>query len=146
MFTHLIPTNDANLLRVFFSDYAQRHFLRDFRKIYPKKAWQFTEESILQEISRICVSTSDLQRTQQVDELWHNGGCWIFKYDFRVAGTKVSAKASGNRCIVYLNIETCTAEVLMIYDKKCLPKNQGETAFIESILKRECIEYWREVH
>lgn len=142
MFTHLLPNNDTVLLKVVFSQYSQRHFLKEIEKKYSRKIWNCTVESILQDLSRICISSSDLQRTQQVDELWHSGNSWIFKYDFRVAGTKTSTKASGNRCIVYVDISRNYAEILMLYDKGCLPKNQGETAYIHSVLINEFGEYW----
>ncbi len=145
MFTHLIPTNDDILLRVDFSEYARRHYLKYFAKKYSKRAWQCTEESIIEDLSRICVASSDLQRTQQVDELWHSGECWIFKYDFRVAGTRMSRKASGNRCIVHLDAELGRAEILMIYDKGCLPKNESESNYIEYVVRTEFAEYWRKV-
>lgn len=70
----------------------------------------------------------------QVDELWHGKDCWIFKYDFRVAGTKTSTKASGNRVVAFLDSSNNFIEILIIYDKGCLPKNKTETTFIEGII------------
>jgi len=51
----------------------------------------------------------------------------IIKLYFKVAGTKDSAKSSGNRAIVFLNDRLCVARVLLVYSKEeiCEP---NETA------------------
>ena len=136
MFTHLLP-NDNSLLTVEFSDYARHHYLKRFEKDYKGKQWDVTAASILQDLARIKTSDSDLQRTQQVDELWHKDSFWIFKYDFRVAQTRDSTKSSGNRCIAFLNNAENRIMILIVYGKNDLPKNIGEQAFIEQTLGKE---------
>ena len=140
MFTNLI-INDDSLFTVRFSDYAKRHYLKRFEKDYIGKQWEITKESIFQDLARIKTGDSDLQRTGQVDEIWHKDDYWIFKYDFRVALTKESTKSSGNRCIVFLDNSVNKIIILMIYGKSDLPKNTGEQAFIEQTLNREFNEY-----
>ena len=142
MFTRLVPANDNILFRVDFSDYSERHFLKYFEKKYPKKDWGVTVESIKQELSRIGTTVSDLQKSSQVDELWSKDNRWIFKYDFRVAKTKFSAKSSGNRIVAFLDRSKNVIEILMIYDKICLPKNKSETDFIRDTIKENFPEYW----
>ena len=141
MFTHLLPKN-GKILSVTFTSYSERHFLKRFQKDYGKKQWQMTLASIQQDISRIKMPDSDLQQTQQVDELWHDGDYWIFKYDFRVAQTKESAKTSGNRCVCFLNLKAETVKVLLIFSKGDLPKNTGEQVFIEQSIKENFPEYY----
>ena len=102
MFTHQLP-KDNKLFTVSFSDYAKLHYLKSFEKDYRGGQWEVTVESIVQDMSRIKTSDSDLQKTQQTDELWQKDDFWIFKYDFRVAQTKESTKSSGNRCIAFLD-------------------------------------------
>jgi hypothetical protein len=126
---------------VTFSTYAKRHYLKRFEKDYRGKQWEVTVESIFHDLSRIKTSDSDLQKTGQVDELWHNGDYWVFKYDFRVALTKESTKSSGNRCVAFLDNAQNKIEILIIYGKGDLPKNIGEQAFIEQTLNREFDEY-----
>ncbi|MDR1136341.1 MAG: hypothetical protein LBL49_09230 [Clostridiales Family XIII bacterium] len=133
MFTHRI-FNDKNLFTVKFSDYARRHYLKRFEKEYRGKQWDITVESILQDMARIKTGDSDLQKTQQVDELWQKDNYWIFKYDFRVAQTKESTKSSGNRCIAFLDNSVNKIIILIIYGKGDLPKNISEQAFIEQTL------------
>jgi len=140
MFTHLL-FNDNNLFAVKFSGYAKNHYLKRFEKDYSGKQWDVTAESIFQDLARLKTSASDLQRTQQVDELWHKDSYWIFKYDFRVAQTKESTKSSGNRCIVFLDNAMNRIEIQMIFGKGDLPKNAGEQAFIEQTLNKEFRDY-----
>jgi len=140
MFTRLI-VNDNNLFTVKFDDYAKRHYLKRFEKEYAGKQWAVTVESIIQDLARLKTSDSDLQKTQQVDELWQKDHYWIFKYDFRIAQTKESTKASGNRCIAFLDNLANDIVILIIYGKSDLPKNIGEQAFIEQTLDREFKEY-----
>ena len=136
MFLHQL-TKDNKLLATRFHPYAERHFLKRFKKDYKGKQWDTTQDSIEQELSRIKMSNSDLQQLQQVDELWHNNNCWIFKYDFRVAKTNESTKSSGNRCVVFLNNEDNLNQILIIFGKSDLPKNMGEQAYIEKTLNDE---------
>jgi len=140
MFTHRI-FNDNSLFTVEFDGYAKRHFLKRFEKEYKGKQWDVTIESIIQDLARIKTSDSDLQKTHQVDELWHKDSYWIFKYDFRVAQTKESTKSSGNRCIAFLDNAANKITILIIYGKGDLPKNIGEQAFIEQTLDKELRGY-----
>ena len=140
MFTHLIA-NDNNLFTVRFSDYAKRHYLKRFAGDYKGRQWEITVESIFQDMSRIKTSDSDLQKTQQVDELWHKDDYWVFKYDFRIAQTKESTKSSGNRCIAFLDNKVNLIVILIIYGKGDLPKNIAEQAFIEQTLGKEFREF-----
>jgi hypothetical protein len=124
-----------------FCDYAKRHYLKRFEKEYRGKQWDITVESIIQDLARIKTSNSDLQKTRQVDELWHKDDYWIFKYDFRVAQTKESTKSSGNRCVAFMDNATNKIIVLIIYGKGDLPKNIGEQAYIAQTLDKELRDY-----
>jgi len=136
MFMHQL-SKDNKLLTVTLDEFAERHFLKRFRKDYKGKQWEITEESIFEDLSRMKMTNSDLQQTQQVDELWHKDNNWVFKYDFRVAQTKESTKGSGNRCIVFLDNTGNKISILIIYGKGDLPKNIGEQAYIEQTLSKE---------
>ena len=141
MFTHLL-TKDDTLCTVKFSNYAKNHYLKRFEKDYKGRQWSVTVESIIQDLSRIKIQDSDLQKTQQVDELWHKDDFWVFKYDFRVAQTKESTKSSGNRCVVFLDNAANRIEILIIFGKGDLPKNASEQALIQQTLKEEFCNYW----
>lgn len=136
MFTSLL-TDDVDYL-VFFSDYADRHYLKSFAKKYKGKRWQITLDSIFQDLKRIRV----LQLTQQVDELKHGVDCKLFKYDFAIAQSGISPKASGNRCIIFLDSKTHKQNVLFVYCKNDLPKNMKETQYIYQIVEENFPELW----
>ena len=136
MFTSLL-TDDVDYF-VFFSDYADRHYLKSFATKYKGKRWQVTLESIFQELKRI----TSLQRTQQVDELKHGTDCKLFKYDFAIAQSGVSPKASGNRCIVFLDSKTHKQNILFVYCKNDLPKNTKETQYVYQVVEENFPELW----
>ena len=136
MFTNHLPDDED--YQVLFSEYAKRHFLKDFAKKYKGKRWEVTEESIKQDLKRVRI----LQDTQQVDELRRNGKLWLFKYDFAVAQTNISPKASGNRCLIFLDATRHLQTILLIYGKGHLPKNQGETAYLLKEAEKQFPEFW----
>lgn len=137
MFTGPLPDDDD--YRVVFSDYANSHFMKRFAKDYKGKRWLLTQDSIFQELKRIHA----MQQSQQVDELKHGKGCKLFKYDFAVAQSNVSPKASGNRCIVFLDTGKHLQTVLLLYGKGDLPKNQSETQFILTAVQNQFPGYWK---
>ncbi len=137
MFTSRLPNDDD--YRVVFSTYAARHYIRRFAKDYRGKQWLVTQDSIFQDLKRIYA----IVETQQVDELKRGEDCILFKYDFAVAQTKVSPKASGNRCLVFLDTSRQLQTILLVYSKGDLPKNQQETAYILSVAQAEFPQFWK---
>ena len=130
MFSHQLDKNSN--YHVEFSEYAENHFRKQFRKKYKGLIWCITENSIVQDLKRIAYH---LQSTQQVDELWQKDQTWIFKYDFAIAKSGKSPKNSGNRCVCVLDDQQKIITIILIYAKTDLPKNMSETAFIKSQLK-----------
>lgn len=136
MFSSQLP--DDHDYRVVFGIYARNHFVKRFIKDYKGKRWDVTVLSIEAELRRIY----ELQLTQRVDELQRGSGCVLFKYDFTVAQSNISPKASGNRCVVFLDTETHAQTILMLYGKTDLPKNQSETAWILKTVQDEYKDFW----
>ena len=134
MFTHRLPANNK-IFQVIFSDYSKNHFLKKFKKKYPGRQWPLTEESIKQDLSRI--NFNDIQSSQQIDELWSDDKLWVFKYDFRVAGTKESTKSSGNRLVGIIDLATNLITIIVIYHKTDLPGNIGETQYINKLIDKQ---------
>jgi hypothetical protein len=139
MFTNLLP--DDFDYRVIFSEYAQRHFIKRFSKDYKGKRWMYTQDSIFQQLKRIHA----LQSSQQVDQLKHNNVYWLLKYDFAVAQTQISSKASGNRCIVFLDSNRHLQTVLLVYGKTDLPKNTQETQYVLQTVQSEFPNLWKQL-
>lgn len=136
MFTNPLPDDDD--YRVFFSDYAKRHYIKRFSKSYKGKRWDITLDSIFQDLKRIHV----LQFSQQVDELKHGEDCKLFKYDFAIAQSGISPKSSGNRCIVFLDSKTHKQDVLLVYSKNDLPKKVKETQHIYQVIESIFPDLW----
>ncbi|MCY4010546.1 MAG: hypothetical protein OXF30_00540 [Candidatus Saccharibacteria bacterium] len=139
MFTNHLPDNED--YQVVFSEYAKRHFLKDFVKKYRGKRWEVTQESIKQNLRRIRA----LQDTQQVNELRWSGKLWLFKYDFAVAQTNISPKASGNRCLVFLDATRHLQTILLIHHKSHLPEKKGETAYLLQTAKEQFSGFWEKL-
>lgn len=119
------------------TEYANKHFLKKFVKDYKGKQWEYTEESIKQDLSRLGLSNNTTQKSSQIDELMYKDNNWLAKYDFRIAGSKLSSNESGNRCIIYINGNKMTIDILLIYNKNDLPKNKQETKYIYDVIKTE---------
>lgn len=136
MFTSRLPNN--NDFRVLFSEYANGHFIKRFTKDYKGKRWVITKDSIFEDLKRIHAK----QDSQQVDELKKGKNVVLFKYDFAVAQTNVSSKASGNRCVCFLDLKSSLVTVLIVYGKGDIPKNKHETAYIYDTVSSEFADFW----
>lgn len=136
MFTSPLPDDED--YRIFFSDFAQRYYIKRFAKEYKGKRWAVTFDSIFQDLKRV----HSMQMTQQVDELKYGMNCKLFKYDFAIAQSGVSPKTSGNRCIVFLDSVRHRQDVLFVYNKGDLPKNMPETRFIYKMVEDNFKGLW----
>jgi len=72
----------------------------------------------------------------RADLIYSVGSAKLVKLDFAVAGTKVSPKAAGNRCILYVDEERRHVEVLIAYSKNEIGP-PGETAKWKKLVKNE---------
>lgn len=133
MFLHLLP-NSNDLLSVKFASYALKHYLADFKKKYKGKQWDLTELSIKEDLSRLRMINNTTQLSEQIDELKYSNNMWLAKYDFKIAGTKQSTKSSGNRCILFIDNDKNSIDILLIYNKNNLPKNKKETKYIMDVI------------
>ena len=145
MFINLLPSS-TQVFGVHYSSFAKTHYLKEFQKKYKGKQWDFTERSIFEDLSRLRMENNTTQRSSQIDELKHKDTFWLAKYDFKIAGTKESTKSSGNRCIVYINIQTNHLEILYIYHKDNLPKNCGETDHIMKTIETNFPNCWENLN
>lgn len=134
MFTDLLLSSTI-LFNVTFSDYSKSHYKKEFEKKYKGKIWEKTESSILEDLKRLRIQNNTTQKSSQIDQLNHKGEYWLFKYDFKIAGTNESPKTSGNRIIGLIDNKFNAIKILLIYAKTDLPKNKGEKAFGDEIIK-----------
>ncbi len=122
-----------------FSEYAEKHFCKDFAKKYKTKKWTETKRTIQITLER-CFAFS---KTNLIDELRFSRqeGAGIFKLDFRVAGTNFSPKTSGNRAIFYLCNVRNQITILLVYTKGHCRKGQSENQWILEHIKTNFPEY-----
>jgi len=115
--------------------YAEKHFIKSFQKKY-KGHWDVTLRAITAELERIDM----LINTSRAETICEVGGVKIVKAEFRVSGTKESAKTSGNRCIVAWNQEKGFVSVLLVYSKTDI-RRYNETAEWQRVVRENYPEY-----
>lgn len=123
-----MSTSDQYLVQL--SDYAKRHYVKAFEKRYAKKQWDTTLRSLYADLARI----EEYLKYDKAETIHDAGTRLIIKLYFRVAQTKDSAKASGNRAIVLVEKDTKVATVLLVYSKNEISA-PNETAQWRSIIK-----------
>jgi hypothetical protein len=115
--------------------FAERHFIKSFEKKY-KSSWDSTYQSIVEMLERI----DALLLTDKAETITDLGNIKFIKTKFRVAGTKESAKTSGNRCIVAVDYMKREVKILLVYGKTDL-RGHNETAEWQKIIKENYPEY-----
>lgn len=115
--------------------FAERHFIKSFEKKY-KNHWSITLRAITAELERI----DALINTSRAETICDNDNIKIIKTEFRVSGTKESARTSGNRCIVAWNQAKQFVSILLVYGKTDIASH-NETAEWQKIIKENYPEY-----
>jgi len=120
------------------SPYAERHFVKNFKKKYGDRKWEKTELSFYRTLERIF----NYQQTALIDTISFSSenNCGIFKLDFSIAGENKSAKTSGNFLIFAVSNEKALIEILLIYGKSDCSKS-SETQWIKEQIKENFTEY-----
>lgn len=115
--------------------YAERHFIKKFKKKY-KKAWDVTLKAMVEEMKRL----DSALKTEIAEDIFEKSNISFIKTEFRVAGTKQSRKASGNRCIVAVHNDVKVVYVLLVYHKNDLKKG-NETVVWKQMVKDNYKQY-----
>ena len=123
------------------SGYAQRHFIKSFAKSYKSK-WDETLKALIATAERI----DNILLYDRADLLKYGENTKLIKLDFAVSGRKESPKKSGNRCILGVDEKRRTVEVLLVFGKTDLPKNQGETQFIFQTVADKFNNLWEKLN
>lgn len=120
---------------VVFTEFVERHYIKNFKKKY-KNAWNSTLTAL-----RLEFGNFDLLFQKNIAEkIVVTPGIDICKTEFKIAGTNVSRRASGNRCIVAVNKEINTVFVLLVYHKNDIGGG-NETAAWQKIIRDNYPEY-----
>ena len=127
------------IFNVEFTQYAEKHYCKDFLKKYKTKQWLETKNTITDALERSFL----LQDTSLIDNLKFSqeDGVGIFKLDLRVARTNSSPKGSGNRVIFSLCNNTGNIKILLVYGKTHCDKKHTETQWILEHIKGNFPEY-----
>jgi hypothetical protein len=118
-------------------EYTERHFIKNFKKKYSDRAWQFTETAL----KAVCVNFEETVQLDLCDTISHLENLRLCKLDFAVAGTGKSPKSSANRCILVANVEKHTVHIVLIYHKSDIVKSGNETVAWKQIVKENFPEY-----
>lgn len=120
---------------VIIEKFAERHFIKSFRKKY-RGAWDTAEEALLQEFRAFDI----LFERNIAETITDSEDVKICKTEFKIPGTQESRHSSGNRCIVALNKKTSTVHVLLVYHKNDLAAG-NETAQWKQLIRDNYPEY-----
>jgi hypothetical protein len=115
--------------------YAESCYVKKFQKKY-RNAWSVTLKALIFELERI----DNLLKTEKAKTIVHSDKLRIVKVDFSVAGTNVSAKASGNRMVVIINESEMTVDILLVYSKSDVSM-KDETTWWKGKIRDNYIEY-----
>ncbi|MDD2274831.1 MAG: hypothetical protein PHI91_03280 [Candidatus Pacebacteria bacterium] len=110
-------------------DFAERHFIKRFRKKYNNQ-WDITLRAIVLELERI----DNLLLTNKANIII-DSDIKIIKTEFKIAGSKESAKTSGNRCIAAWHKNDNFVSILLVYGKTDLSSGNKETDEWKRIIK-----------
>ena len=128
--------NIINEYEVIIESFTERHFIKTFAKKY-KGAWDLTLGFLVAEFKFIDVLF--LKNTAEyITDRWADIA--LCKTEFKIAGTRISRHASGNRCIVAVHKNTSTIHVLLVYGKTDL-SGGNETANWKNIIRENYRQY-----
>ncbi len=115
--------------KVFITEYAQRHFIKSFKKKY-KNIWNETFFAINNVLSRI----DSLIQTSKAEKIHICDNWYIAKCEFKIVWSNESPKTSGNRIIVYVDNKEMSVYILLLYTKTDVMWG-NETAWREKQVK-----------
>jgi len=112
--------------------YCDSHYIKDFVKKYSDRRWELTLESIKKYAAKPGKTAG---QTNRMNFIAGDDERKIFKGEFKMHGTNVSAKSSGNRFILAANTKKELSRILLIYKKQDHVKGKHETAWWQGIIK-----------
>ena len=96
--------------------FAERYYIKRFKKKYSKKVWRVTQSAI----EAVCANPERAVEVGKMETVNDSGDVLICKMNFAVAGEKRSPRSSGNRAIVALHKKEKISYILLVYHKKDL--------------------------
>ena len=117
--------------RVQFEPFTERHYIQKFQRDYKGK-WLATERIII----AVCERIDNMLQYNRADLISISGSYKLAKLDFAVEGTRMSPKASGNSCILFVDENTRSVRILLVYSKNEI-SSPNETQKWKNIIKDE---------
>lgn len=103
-------------------EFAERHYAKVFSKKY-NSAWLITRD----DLNAVCIRIDRMLELSRADLIARVDQYELVKLDFAVAGTRISPKTSGNRCIILINEDTRHVDILLAYSKNDIgPPNETQ--------------------
>jgi len=118
------------------TNYAQSYYIKRFKKQH-ESAWPITEKAIIVQYERL----DNFLETSKAKVILKSGNIKIIKSEFSVAGTKISPKKSGNKCIAAIDINKKTVKILLVYCKGDVSNSQNETFWWRKKIIDNYLEY-----
>lgn len=123
-----MSTDDRYLVEL--TDFAATHYIKNFSKKYKGVQWNITLKSIYEDLARI----EEFIKLSKIETIHVSGNKKIVKQYFRVAQTKDSAKASGNRLIAFVDDDIKLVRILLVYSKNEISA-PNETAKWQTVIR-----------
>ena len=117
-------------------EFAEKHFIKSFKKKY-NSGWDVTLRAILFQLERI----DNLLQTDKAETIIDGGDIKIIKTKFKIAGSRESAKTSGNRCIIAWHTRERFVSVLLVYNKTDLSSKNKETDEWKKMIRENYPKY-----
>ena len=117
--------------RVQFEPFTERHYVKKFQKDY-KDRWLATKRTII----AVCERIDNMLRYNRADLISISGSYKLVKLDFSVEGTRMSPKASGNRCILLVDEDIRLVKILLVYSKNEIT-SPNETQKWKNVIRDE---------
>jgi hypothetical protein len=114
-----------------FEPFTKRHYIKSFQKKYKGK-WLLTELAI----HAVCERIDNMLKYNRADLIAEINEFQLVKLDFAVEGTHMSPKASGNRCILFVDNAIRLVRILLVYSKDEISE-PNETQKWKTIIKKE---------
>jgi len=124
--------------KVIFESFAEAHFIKSFVKKH-KGAWDKTLKALSIEFAFVeLLFEKTIAETISLSE---DGKLKLCKTEFKIAGSDVSRRTSGNRCIIVVDSIRSSVYVLLVYNKNDLKGNGNETSKWKELVKINYPEY-----
>jgi len=116
----------TNEYSVFIEEFADRHFIHSFAKKYKGKQWEITLRAIKEMLARYDnFANINISNSSKIDIICPCNNYVLIKLDFKIAGSNISAKSSGNRVVAAVNSENKLIKILLVYSKNDIgPPNE----------------------